>query len=264
MRLGFIGTGTITTAVVTGLCRTDQPPTTILVSPRNADRAAALQNKFDRVAIARDNQDLVNNSDWVVLAILPQAAQTILSSLTFRVDQRVLSLIATLSVDDLANLVAPVSDIFRVVPLPTAVQHLGPIAIYPSDPEVAELMNKIGSVVEVENESQFYALWSVTSLMAPYFALLGTTTEWLISEGVSKTTARQYVGSMFRNLSTFGTEIRSDDFDCLVSEHQTPGGLNEQALKELTRGNWYASVKELLKIIRDRLQGNSTYNSDDQ
>lgn len=33
MRYGFIGTGGITTAIVTGLCTADNPPETIWVSP---------------------------------------------------------------------------------------------------------------------------------------------------------------------------------------------------------------------------------------
>ena len=259
MRLGFIGTGTITTAVVTGLCTADKPPTSIFVSPRSADRAAELQNKFDRVTIARDNQDVVDNCDWIVLAVLPKVAQKILSSLEFRANQRVLSLIATLSANDLSDLVAPASDIFRVVPLPIAAEHLGPIALCPPDPEVAELMNRIGYVVQVEDEDRFYALWSLTALMAPYFALLGTTTEWLIKKGIDKPAAKQYVGSMFAGLSAFGTEIRSNDFVALIREHQTPGGLNEQALKELRQSDWYASVEKILDVIQDRLQGNSTY-----
>ena len=177
-----------------------------------------LQNKFDRVTIARDNQDVVDNCDWIVLAVLPKVAQKILSSLEFRANQRVLSLIATLSANDLSDLVAPASDIFRVVPLPTAAEHLGPIALCPPDPKIAELMNRIGYVVQVEDEDRFYALWSLTALMAPYFALLGTTTEWLIKKGIDKPAAKQYVGSMFAGLSAFGTEIRSNDFVALIRE----------------------------------------------
>ena len=69
----------------------------------------------------------------------------------------------------------------------------------------------------------------------------------------------QYVGSMFAGLSAFGTETRSNDFVALIREHQTTGGLNEQALNELRQGDWYTSVEKILDVIQDRLQGNSTY-----
>ena len=64
MRLGFIGTGTITTAMVTGLCTAAETPEHILVSPRNAERAAGLAEAFTQVAVAKDNQEVIDGSDW--------------------------------------------------------------------------------------------------------------------------------------------------------------------------------------------------------
>ena len=46
MTLGFIGTGSIAAAVVKGLCRADPAPDAVLVSPRNAEKAAALAAEF--------------------------------------------------------------------------------------------------------------------------------------------------------------------------------------------------------------------------
>jgi len=45
MKLGFIGTGNITTVLVEGLCTAQDPPASILVSPRNAEKAARLALK---------------------------------------------------------------------------------------------------------------------------------------------------------------------------------------------------------------------------
>jgi len=255
MRLGFIGTGKITSALVTGLCTADNSPTSIYLSPRNIDRATSLRNTFDQIVIGHDNQDVIDHCDWVFLAVLPQSAETILSSIKFHKHQKILSLMATISVDSLINLVAPASDIVRVVPLPTAAQHLGPIALCPPDFEIKQLMNEVGNVVEVTEEHDLYALWSVTSLMAPYFELLRTTIEWLIREGVSKDLAHQYALSMFHGLSTLAKETESIQFDPFVKDHQTPGGLNEQVIKSLTQDNWYSLVENILDVIRRRMNG---------
>ena len=80
MRLGFVGTGTITTALVTGLCTAARPPERILVSPRNAEKAAALAEAFPRVAVAKDNQAVIDGSDWVFRAVLPRIAREGLES----------------------------------------------------------------------------------------------------------------------------------------------------------------------------------------
>ena len=262
MRLGFIGTGTITTAVVTGLCTADRSPERILVSPRNAERAAALAETFPQVSVATDNQEVIGGSDWVFLAVLPKMAPEVLSPLRFRSDQRIVSLIATLSAAELADLVAPASAIVRVVPLPPVALHLGPIAICPPDPEVAELLDRIGSAVEVEDEHQLYALWSVTALMAPYFALLGRTTDWLAAQGVEAAASSRYAGAMFHGLSVFGAEAGAEGFGPLTKEHQTPGGLNEQALRELAATGWYDELETVLDNILARLDGRAIYHPD--
>ena len=259
MRLGFVGTGTITTAVVTGLCTAARPPERILVSPRNAEKAAALAETFPQVAVGKDNQAVIDGSDWVFLAVIPQIAREVLTRLRFGAGQRIVSLIATLSGSELAELVAPATAIVRVVPLPPVARHLGPIALCPPDREVTELLNRIGSVVEVEDEHRLYALWSVTALMAPYFALLGKTTDWLAAQGVEASAGSRYTGAMFHGLSVFGAEAGPEGFDPLTAEHQTPGGLNEQALRTLAVGGWYDALDGVLDDILARLEGRATY-----
>ncbi|MGD9115461.1 MAG: NAD(P)-binding domain-containing protein, partial [Desulfobacterales bacterium] len=78
MRLGFIGTGVITSAIVTGLCTLPKPLTSILVSPRNREKARNLASAFTNVKVASSNQEILDNADALVLAILPQNREKIL------------------------------------------------------------------------------------------------------------------------------------------------------------------------------------------
>ncbi len=100
MNLGFIGTGEIAVAMVTGFCTAEPRPERITVSPRNADKAAALAAAlaaaFPEVEVAADNQAVVEASDWLVLAVLPLVAEEVLASLRFRPDQKVVSVLARL------------------------------------------------------------------------------------------------------------------------------------------------------------------------
>ena len=52
MKLGFIGTGRITTLVVEGLCAAWIPGLSILLSPRNAAKASRLAALYSQVDIA--------------------------------------------------------------------------------------------------------------------------------------------------------------------------------------------------------------------
>ena len=82
MKLGFIGTGIITTSVVTGFCESGMENLQIVVSPRNKERAQMLHEKYPEiVSVAADNQEVVDRSDWVFAALLPKAAEDIFKPL---------------------------------------------------------------------------------------------------------------------------------------------------------------------------------------
>ena len=90
------------------------------------------------------------------LALLPHHAHGILSELTFRADQKIVSLIAAVPMRDLAELCAPATDICRAVPLPPVAQHVGPTAVYPGDAKVVALFDRIGRAVPVATEREFH------------------------------------------------------------------------------------------------------------
>src|SRR5215475_11388411 len=93
-RLGFVGVGTIAEALITGMCAGGEQRATFLLSPRNADTAKRLAERYSFAAVARDNQAVIDGSDIVFLAVRPQVAAEVLGGLKFRPDQRVVSLIA--------------------------------------------------------------------------------------------------------------------------------------------------------------------------
>jgi pyrroline-5-carboxylate reductase len=96
MKLGFVGTGAITSAIVTGLGSGVAERHSIRLSPRNAGIAAALAHRFPGVSIASSNQDVLDNSEVVVLAIRPQIAEKIILELRFRPDHCAISIAVVL------------------------------------------------------------------------------------------------------------------------------------------------------------------------
>lgn len=82
--IGFIGCGTIASAIVTGICSTSTSTAKIRVSRRTESKSSLLQVTFpDQVTVHDDNQEIVDQSDVVFLCVLPQRAAGILQSLTF-------------------------------------------------------------------------------------------------------------------------------------------------------------------------------------
>ena len=70
MKLGFIGTGKITSSVVTGICRSNISFKKILLSPRNKKVARKLKNRFKKIYIAKNNQEIVNSCNWIFWQLL--------------------------------------------------------------------------------------------------------------------------------------------------------------------------------------------------
>jgi pyrroline-5-carboxylate reductase len=102
MKIGFIGTGTISEAIVTGIANSNLAVEAICVSPRSKQKAGRLTASFPIVSAASDNQKVSDICDVVFLAVRPQVAQSVLEELRFRDDQTLISLIATLNRDQLA------------------------------------------------------------------------------------------------------------------------------------------------------------------
>ena len=103
MRLGFLGTGTIATAVVEGIAGDGHE---ITVSERSAQKAAALAAAHANVTIAA-NQQVIDVSEVIFLGLMAEVADEILAPLQFRPGQKVISFMAGASLDRVAERVAP-------------------------------------------------------------------------------------------------------------------------------------------------------------
>ena len=90
-------------------------------------------------------------------------------------------------------------------------------------------------------------------MMAPFYEILRVMTEWLVKRGVRKDNAQQYITSLFLALSVDAVVNSKKDLKYLVKESQTPKGLNEQGVKELTKAGFYKSLEKTLNSIHKRL-----------
>ena len=79
MILGFLGTGRITSSVIEGIFKSRLRIKKIYISPRNKTIAKKLSKRFKKVTIARNNQQLINKSNWVFLAVTPKVGNKILN-----------------------------------------------------------------------------------------------------------------------------------------------------------------------------------------
>ena len=253
MRLGFIGTGKIASSVITGICNSSIIYENIIISPRNRKIANNLKKRFKKIKIAKNNQEIINNSDWVFLSVTPTVGEKIIKDLKFRSNQKVISFISTITLSQLKKMIKKKIDIVRAIPLPPISLKEGPVPICPPNKKVKAFFNKLGSTVEIKNEKLSINFWSTSGLMASYYNMLDTISVWLNKKGVKKLDAQKYVTSLFLALSKDAVINSTKDLKLLIKESQTPKGLNEQGLKEMIKKDVYKSVISTLNRIHKRL-----------
>ena len=253
MKLGFIGTGKISSSVITGVCNSKISFKKILISPRNRSIAQKLKRKFKKVSIAKNNQEIVNSCNWVFLALTPKVGKKIIPSLKFRSNQKIISFIATINLAQLKKIIKKKVKIVRAIPLPPISIKKGPVPICPPDKQIKSFFDKIGTTVEINNEKLSKNFWTTSGMMAPFYEILKVLSDWLVKKGIKRDKAQKYITSLFVALSEDAVVNSKKDLKYLVKESQTPRGLNEQGVKELRKAGFYRSIEKTLNTILKRL-----------
>ena len=253
MILGFIGTGKISYSIITGICNSKIKIKKILVSPRNRTLSQKLSKKFKQVRIAKNNEEIVDKSNWIFLAVTPTVGQKIISKLRFKTKQTIISLISTITLPDLKKMIKVKANIIRAIPLPPIALKKGPIPIYPPNKKIKAFFDQIGSTIEIKNEKLSKNFWSISGMMASYYEILNVMSNWLVKKGIKRLDAQKYLTTLFLALSEDAVVNSKKKLEYLVKESQTPKGLNEQGLKEMKKKQVFKSIIDTLNVVNKRL-----------
>ena len=252
MKIGFIGTGQITRAVVTGIVNSKLKISKIFISERNKKISRNLQINNKKIKIIKNNQYIVDNSNWIFLAVTPNVGNKILSKLKFKRNKLVISFISTINLTQLKKITGLKKNIVRAIPLPPIALCKGPVPIYPPNNKVKKFFDKLGSTIEIDNEKLSLNFWTTSAMMAPFYEILYSLSNWLVKKGIKKENAQKYISSLFLALSEDAFK-NNKNLKKLVKESQTPGGLNEQAVKDLRKAGFYRLLEKTSNRIIKRL-----------
>ena len=254
MKLGFIGTGNISTDVITGICNSKLKVQKIIISPRNKKKANLLLKKFKKkILIAKNNQEVVNNSNWLFLGVLPEVGNKILPKLSFKSSQTIISFMSTIKLNQLKKITNKKSKIIRAIPMPPISLGKGPIAIYPPNKKVKNFFNKIGTSIEIKNEGLSNNFWAISGTMASFYEILKVLSDWQVKKGIKRSDAQKYTTSLYSALAQLAEVYSSKNLKKFVLDSQTPGGLNWQGVNELRKSGYFKSLEKSINNILRRL-----------
>ena len=251
MKIGFLGTGHITSSVIEGIFKSKLKIKKIYISPRNRLISNKLRKKFKKVSVSKNNQQLVDMVNWVFLAVTPKVGNKILKNLNFKSKHKIVSFISTINLEKLKKYTNN-KKVTRVIPMPFIGIKKGPIIICPKDKKVKKFFDKLGTTIEIKNEKISKNFWTTSSFMAPFYQIMATTSDWLVRKGVKRKAAEKYSREFFLALSQDSIFKNKLSLKQLVGESQTPGGINAQALKELKKKKFYKIQQKVLNSIFKR------------
>ncbi|MEV0649138.1 NAD(P)-binding domain-containing protein [Phytomonospora sp. NPDC050363] len=249
MRIGIIGVGEIGRALVAGLCGGPGKAPEVFLSPRGARTAAELAERHDTARVCAGNQEVVDRSDIVFVAVRREHRREALEGLRVGGDKIVVNVMAGVGERELRAQLATDAPLVRAIPLPAVRERASITVTCPSHPVVDALFESLGGVLPVADEATFDAFSALTGTLTAHYAYLATLTSWIAGHGVDPGGAERYVRSLFEGVGrSLGDRTRT--LRQLAADHETPGGNNERV-----RTTWFdaANAAALERALDDLL-----------
>lgn len=251
--IGFVGTGEITKAIVAGLVDHAGVRGEIWLSPRSAEIAAGLATRYPNVRVAKDNQEVIDRSRHVFMAVRPQIAEEVLSALRFSEEHIVINLIAGYTCERLERDSAQrPGRIVRAVPFSSIANGNCKTLIFPDDEDVRQMFELVGGTVALSSELQFETMVAMGATMELFFRVLHTYAYWAERRGIDYASARTYLTSQYAGLVGVASASQIP-FNVLSKQFSTKGGLNEQVTTAFETGGGFDLLLEALDQVERRL-----------
>ena len=240
-RVGFLGGGHMGRALIAALVRDGLSPAQIAVADPVAEVRAALVADF-AIHACRDNLELVQRSDVLVLAVKPQDMATVLAPLRTALAERrplLISVAAGLAVADLARMVGADLPIVRSMPNRPALVGAGASGLFaPTTLDGAlrqraeRILGAAGAVVWVDDEALIDVVTAVSGSGPAYFFLLAETLiAAAVAQGLSPNAAERLAAA---TLHGAGVMAGADpDVAEMRRAVTSKGGTTEAALRSL-------------------------------
>jgi pyrroline-5-carboxylate reductase len=238
-KVGFIGGGNMSTALIKGLKSQDFDPKNIQVVELDDARREALAQSLN-VNVTHHLKDIAQN-DVIILAVKPQQLKAVAFELApFLKQQLIISIAAGIRLSDLSRWLNQYPKIIRAMPNTPAQIQLGMTGLY-AMPHVTEIenetatqiLNAVGSTLWVESEVKLDAVTAISGSGPAYvFYLIEALQEAATALGLTATQARELSIATFSGASKLA-EVSTTPIQTLREQVTSKGGTTEQGLLSL-------------------------------
>ncbi len=252
--IGFIGVGHLAGYLVEGLRRGGFEGR-ILLSPRNAERAAALAARFD-ATVARINQEVADHAETLFLTVRPTQATPVLHELNLTAEHELISCCAGVKRAALAVVAAP-AQVVRAMPISCAALCESPTPLFPDGTRARAVLERLGTVIAVPDEAAFETASVSAALYGWFVALFGWMADANKSAGLSDAVARERVLRTARGAASVGLADPQRELSDILQSLATPGGITAQGMDVLTEAKVRDAWTHAFAAVHQRLTADS-------
>lgn len=234
----LIGCGQMGSAIVRGLVRDETQSPALYLCDKHPATAESLARELGGEACALDGVDGAQRV--FLIAVKPHVVQEVLTGISFRSGDVVISVAAGLTLDVLTRWVGHEEvHVVRTMPNTPCLVGQGVTGIFSHGDEglvvARTLFESVGRVIELEREQHFHGLTAISGSGPAYvFVLLEALADGGVLAGLDRATARTLAVETFAGAAAL---VKSGDVHTaeLKDRVASPGGTTIAALRELER-----------------------------
>jgi len=240
LKIGFLGAGHMSQAMIKGLLENGLDANKIYVSNRTPGKLQKLSESH-KVQICSSNEELVETCDVVIIAVKPQDLLAAIEPISqaFLERQIVISLAAGLRMDTLEKHL-PQCRLVRLMPNTPTLISKGLIGYLTHDEDealktvVEDLCAPLGSVFEMSDEDQFESFMIACSSGTGFvFELMTYWHEWMIEHGFDEEIAQKMTIETFLGASLLAQKSPDLGLEELQSRVTSKKGVTSAGLESM-------------------------------
>ena len=259
-QITFIGCGNMGGSLIEGLIKSGYPQQAIYgIEPDELKRQTLEQSLGIKTAAA--DEQIIKNSDVLVLAIKPQVFLSSLSELKpfIKDDCLLISIAAGINCQSIEQSLSPNAVIVRVMPNTPSLINLGAAGMYANknvsseQKQLAEnILNAVGMVSWVEDESLIDAITAVSGSGPAYYFFMMEVMQKIASElGLEPQQATKLVKQTALGAATMAS-MTDETLEQLRTKVTSPGGTTEAAINTLIEQQFEQMIRQALIKAKNR------------
>ncbi len=252
-KIGIIGIGHFAGYLIEGFHHSDSG-TDIVLSPRGKEEAQKWALKYG-YSIAKDNQEVIDRSDIIILSVKPDILGEVIKSLNFKEGQLVISVAAGAKYNNLSIQAKPVQ-VVCAMPLSSAAINQSPTLLYPAHDRATEILELLGPVTVFNDEEKFITATTYSAFYGWNFKFLEELVSWGTDRGLDDDTCRNLVQNMFKATSEMSALQADKPLAEIVETLATKDSITELGLKILNKKSGFDVWHEALDAVHVRLSSN--------